>query len=216
VGAREAPRLSVSWGMRLARSPRFASVAFALRLAPLPLACGDDDGTDTGAESGPVASTSEDPSSSGADTIGTGVDTAGTTAAVDGTGSTSPASTDDGSTTGPVGDPAYPPPDAGSCPDGTLPVALPGAELCAPFCGGPDDACPAAGSGDATPRCTPFAGPGGSGDACDDVTPCPDGETCSGGACSEIAFYACQLLCDMGQTCPDDMACSGIATCGYS
>jgi hypothetical protein len=200
--------------MRLA-SPRLASSILAVLFAPL-LACGDDDGTSPMLETGlpmtdGTSSTGEASTSTSADTGSTG-----TTAAVDDTTATATAaSTDDGSTTGPLGDPAYPPPDGGTCPDDTLPVALPGAEICAPFCAGPDDPCPMPASGDAVPQCTPFAGEGGSGDACSDAIPCPDGELCSEKACVMIAFHACQLSCAMNETCPDDMQCSGIAVCGY-
>jgi hypothetical protein len=195
-------------------SRRFASLVLALVLASLPSACGDDGGNDTGAETVIATSTGEGSSSTGPAASSTGPDDSGTTTA-DGTGSTAAASSDDGSTTGPTGDPTYPPIDGGMCPGGTLPVMLPGAQLCAPFCGGPDDACPAAATGTAMPQCTAFAGMGGSGDPCDDVSPCPDGETCDDGACAEIAFHACQLGCGMGEICPDGMACSGIGTCGY-
>lgn len=202
--------------MRLVPSPRFDCLALTLLLVAPALACGDDGGNDTGAETSPVASTSEGTSSTGAatDTSSTGGDTS--SGSLDSTSTTAAASSsDDGSTTGATEDPAYPAPDAGTCPDGTLPVTLPGAEICAPFCGGPDDACPPAATGEALPLCTPFAGAGGSGTACDDATPCPDGETCSEGNCFEIAFFACQLSCAMDEACPDGMACSGIATCGY-
>lgn len=203
--------------MRLVPSPRFDSFALALLLASPGLACGDDGTTDTGAETNPVASTSEGTSSTGAatGTSSSGGDTS--SGSLDDTGSTTAAasSSSDGNTTGSAEDPTYPAPDAGACPDGTLPVTLPGAEICAPFCGGPDDVCPPAATGEALPQCTPFAGNGGSGDPCDDATPCPDGETCTEGACVTIAFFACQLSCAMDETCPDGMACSGIATCGY-
>lgn len=199
--------------MRLVPASRFDSLALALLLASPTLACGDDGGTEMGAETTPVASTSEGTSSTGA---ATSTSSGGTSSgSLDDTSTTAAASSsDDGNTTGPAGDPTYPAPDAGTCPDGTLPVMLPGATLCEPFCGGPDDACPPAATGDATPVCTPFAGDMGSGDACDDATPCSDGETCTDGACVEIAFYACQLSCDMDETCPDGMECTGVA-CGY-
>lgn len=203
--------------MRLAPSPRLDVFALALLLVSPMLACGDDGGTETGAETAPVASTSEGSSSTGAATGSSSSSGDPSSGSLDDTSTTAAASSssDDGNTTGPAEDPTYPAPDAGACPDGTLPVMLPGAEICAPFCGGPDDVCPPAATGDATPLCTPFAGQGGSGDACDDATPCPDGETCSEGACVEIAFYACQLSCVMDEACPDGMACSGFATCGY-
>jgi hypothetical protein len=205
--------------MRLVPSPPFASLALVLAIASLTAACGDDGSTDTGAETGPAASTSAGSSSTSTSTsAGSSSEGGSSTGAddLDSTGSTAAASSDDGTTTGgPAGDPSYHPPNGGSCPDGTLPVTLPGAQLCAPFCDGADDMCPAAATGDAPPECRPFAGMGGSGDACDDVTPCADDETCSGGSCADIAFFACQLLCTMGETCPDGMACSGIGTCGY-
>ncbi len=204
--------------MRFARSPRFAFLALTLVLASPALACGDDEGTDTGADTTPLPGTSEGSTSTGDASTSTGADasTSSTTASVDGTSSTTAAESSEGdSTTGSDEDAASPQPDGGACPDGFLPVSLPGAEICAPFCGGPDDACPVAATGDAAPQCTPFAGKGGSGDPCDDATTCPNGETCNDGACTAIAFHACQLFCAMGETCPDAMECSGIGTCGY-
>lgn len=195
---------------------RPASLALALLLAPL--ACGDDDGTDTGAETAPVTGTSEAGSTStGEPSTSTSTDasTSSSTGTLDDSSTTAAGSSSESSGGPPAGDPTYPLPDAGGCPDGTLEVALPNASICAPFCGGPDDVCPPAASGEASPACVPFAGPGGSGDPCDEVTQCSAGETCQDGTCSEVAFHACQLLCDMGQLCPDDMVCSGIATCGY-
>lgn len=205
--------------MRFLASLRLASLLPALVAASLPLACGDDDGTDdandTAAQTSTIGSTDDDSTSTGASSSSTGADTSSSTNA-DSTGSTAASSSsDDDSTTGPVGDPAYPPPDGGQCPDGYLPVALPGAEICAPFCGGPDDACPTPATGNPMPFCTPFAGAGGSGDPCEESRECPDGETCNDGACAEIAFFACQLFCGMGEACPDGMECSGISTCGY-
>lgn len=201
--------------MRLLPSLRLASVTLTLTLTLA--ACGDDDGSEGGAETTPETSTS--PTSSTAAEPDTGTSAAtddGTTATLDDTGTTAVASSEDGTTaTGPTGDPTYPPMEDGACPQGTLPVMLPGSQLCAPFCDGPGEACPPAASGDAVPTCVPFAGPGGSGAACDDAMPCPEGETCDDGACAEVAFFACQLLCGMGEACPDDMACSGIGTCGY-
>jgi hypothetical protein len=202
--------------MRRSPSPRLAALALLFPLASLTPACGDDDGpTDTGAETGPAASTSE---SSPGTTAASSSEDGSTTSAdgLDSTGSTAAASSeDDGTTTGPAGDPTYPPPDGGSCPQGTAPVVLPGAQLCAPFCGDEADQCPPAATGDAPAMCTPFAGRGGSGDPCDDSTACPDGETCDAGSCVAVAFFACQLRCGMGETCPDGMECSGIGTCGY-
>lgn len=205
--------------MRFVPSLRLGAVVLPLALASLIAACGDDGG-DTGAETTLGTTTAAADTSTG-EPDATGTSTAATTEGTttgtldESTGSTTAAATDDTTGGGPVGDPAYPPPVDGTCPQGTLPVTLPGAEICAPFCGGPDDACPAAATGNAMPQCLPFAGAGGSGAACDDVTPCPDGETCDGGQCAEIAFFACQLMCPAGETCPDDMACSGIGTCGY-
>lgn len=179
-------------------------------------ACGDDDG-ETGAST--TTETSTSPTSSTTTSADSGSTAAATTD--EPSTSTSPASSSDATaadstTGGPAGDPTYPPIDGGSCPAGTAPVMLPGSELCAPFCGSADDVCPMAASGDAPAECTPFAGAGGSGDPCDDVTPCPAGETCrQDGTCAEVAFWACQLLCGDGQTCPDGMGCSGIGTCGY-
>lgn len=197
--------------MRIA-SPRSSSLALILLLAPLVAACGDDSAGDTGVATGPVASTGAGSST----TADTSEGSTSTGAPEDSTGSTAAPTSDADSTTGSASDPTYPPPNAGVCPDGTVPVLLPGAELCAPFCAGETDPCPEAASGDAATRCTPFAGQGGSGDACDELTPCPAGETCSAeGSCSDVAFHACQLFCDMGQTCPEGMACSGIGTCGY-
>ena len=115
-----------------------------------------------------------------------------------------------------MGDPTYPIPTGGNCPDNTVNVTLPGAEVCAPFCNGEGDACPAAATGDATSTCTPFAQAGGSEDPCEDSSTCPMGEACSvEGTCVSVAFWACRLLCDAGETCPDTMTCAGGLSCGY-
>lgn len=194
-------------------SPRLRSLALPLAFATLLPACGDDDGTETGAsatasDTSPTSSTTDsDPSSTGATTTAA---SSGSTAA-DSTSADSSADT----TTGPAGDPTYPPIEDGTCPGGTVTVMLPGAELCAPFCGDAGDTCPMAATGDAPAECTPFVGKDGSGDACDEVTPCPKGEACDDGSCGTVAFWACQLRCDQDQTCPEGMECSGIGTCGY-
>ena len=84
------------------------------------------------------------------------------------------------------------------------------------MCTGADDACRMPATGDAVPQCTPFLGAGGSGDPCDAMTPCGAPEVCGPeGSCGEVAFWACQLACDAGQSCPDGMSCSGFGTCGY-
>ncbi|MCA9707245.1 MAG: hypothetical protein KDK70_15440 [Myxococcales bacterium] len=183
----------------------------ALACICLLLACGDDEGSDTAMVTGPVST--GDPTS----TTGTTSEDGSTSGSADGsTGGTTAGSSDGGSTTGAAEDPSYPMPDGGNCSGGTAPVMLPGAEICAPFCTGRADACPAAASGDAPPVCTPFLGNGGSGDPCDEMTPCAMGEACSPeGTCGDVAFWACQLACTDGETCPDGMICSGIGTCGY-
>jgi hypothetical protein len=197
--------------MRFVASLRIRSLAVSLALASLPAACGDDGGeTDSMAgisTTAPASSTGETDGSSTSAATGESTSTTGE--------STASTAADDTTGGGPMSDPTYPPIVDGSCPQGTLPVTLPGARLCAPFCGGVEDRCPAAVTGNAVPQCMPFAGQGGSGAQCDDVTPCPDGETCSAGACADVAFYACQLMCLAGEACPDAMACSGIGTCGY-
>lgn len=199
--------------MRRSISVQLRSASLALVVASS-AACGDDGGSG-GQETGPAASTSDGSTSTGEGSTSSSGE-GSTTAVVDGSTSTAGGATiGDDTTTGSAGDPAYPPIVGGGCPEGALPVALPGAELCAPFCAGPGDPCPTAQSGDASPECTPFAGQAGSGQACDAGTPCPDGETCNEGTCADVAFYACQLLCTMGEACPDAMVCSGIGTCGY-
>lgn len=198
-------------------SPALAIPALlALALASLAPACGDDEGetgaTTTTSTTPPTSSTTDDPD--GSTTAAPTTDAPTTTTTAD--PSTTAVDDTAASTTGPTGDPIYPPPDGGSCPNGTVPVVLPGASLCSPFCAAVDDPCPMAATGDAPAQCIPFAGMGGSGDPCDDVTPCPMGEACGDdGTCFTVAFWACQLLCDAGQICPDDMSCSGIGTCGY-
>ena len=194
-----------------------------LGLAVLP-ACGDD---------------SEGDSSGAVTTIGAGNDTSGG----GGSGDTNGSDGSDGSTGGgesgasssggadstsggadstsgdsggAVGDPMYPMPAGGMCPDDTVNVTLPGAEVCAPFCTGEGAACPAAATGNGTPICTPFAQRGGSEDPCDDSSTCPEDEACSvEGICVSVAFWACRLLCDQGEACPDGMMCAGALSCGY-
>lgn len=184
------------------------------------LACGGDDDSDSsgavttiGAGSnttGEATSGDDDDESSGGSTGEGGSSSTG--GAVD----TSSGGSSSGDSGGAMGDPTYPIPTAGNCPDNTVNVTLPGAEVCAPFCNGEGDACPAAASGDATPTCTPFAQAGGSEDPCDDSSTCPMGEACSvEGTCVSVAFWACRLLCDAGETCPDTMMCAGGLSCGY-
>lgn len=201
-------------GSRL-RLSSSAPTLLGLALASLAPACGDDEGetaaTTTTSTTPPTSSTTDDPDGS---TTATPTTDAATTTTTD--PSTTAVDDTAASTTGLTGDPTYPPPDAGTCPNGTVPVMLPGVSICAPFCASADDPCPMAATGDAPAQCIPFAGMGGSGDPCDDVTPCPRGEACDDdGTCFSVAFWACQLLCDAGQICPDDMSCSGIGTCGY-
>ncbi|MCX4246876.1 hypothetical protein [Paraliomyxa miuraensis] len=196
---------------------RFASLclrtlAIPLVVAPLS-ACGDDEG-ETGATTTTTTNSTASSSSTDADSGTTAVATTDEPGTSTDMASTT-AESADSTTGGPAGDPAYPPIDNGSCPSGTAPVLLPGAHVCAPFCGSADDMCPMAASGDAPAQCTPFAGMGGSGDPCDDMTPCAMNETCNEGTCADVAFWACQLVCADGQACPDGMQCSGVGTCGY-
>jgi hypothetical protein len=183
----------------------------------LVLACGGDDGGDDDGvvETGGTLSLSSTETSTSSDTSSGSLD--------DGTSSgsevsTTEATTDgaDESTTGGPEDPSYPQPDgAGSCPNGTAPILLPGASVCGPFCEGPDAPCPAGSSGDAMPVCTPFDEKGGSGTPCRTHDDCPDGEACDpDDTCVAVAFWACRLLCDAGQACSDGMTCAAGA-CGY-
>lgn len=178
------------------------------------LACGDDDGGDEGGVTGPAGSSG--PSASSTDTTAAGSSSGPADSSSSGVGPGSSGSSGEGSTTGTASDPVYPQPDGGACPGNTFPVTLPQSEICAPACTGRGDACPAAATGDAPAQCTPFLSNGGSGDPCDEVTPCGAGEACdAGGMCVEVAFWACQLVCAGGESCPDGMVCNGIQTCGY-
>jgi len=186
------------------------------------LACGGDDGSDS---SGAVTTIGAGSNTTGGSTSGeaessgdsTGEAESGGTSTGGADTSTGGADSSSGGSGGAMGDPTYPTPTAGECPDNTVNVTLPGAEVCAPFCTGEGDACPAAATGDATPVCTPFAQAGGSEDPCDDSSTCPMGEACSvEGTCVAVAFWACRLLCDQGETCPDTMMCAGALSCGYS
>lgn len=190
--------------------------AIASATCALVVACGgDDDANDDGvADTGTLTSSSSDASTS-SDTSSDGLDD---TSSSGGDTTTSEGSSDgaDESTTGDPEDPSYPPPnDAGACPDGTVPIELPGVSICGPFCAGPEAACPAPSSGDAEPTCTPFADEGGSGMPCRTHDECPDDEACApDGTCVAVAFWACRLLCDAGQSCGDGMTCAAGA-CGY-
>jgi hypothetical protein len=211
-----------SWhGLRTVRSRRIGgwSVRSAVASATwaLVVACGGDDDTndDGAAETGTTLTSSSNGASSSTDTSSGGLD--------DGSSSgnhttTSEESTEGAgeSTTGGPEDPSYPPPnDAGVCPNDTVPIELPGASVCGPFCAGADAACPAPSGGDAEPTCTPFADEGGSGTPCRTHDECPENEACApDGTCVAVAFWACRLLCDAGQTCSDGMTCAGDA-CGY-
>jgi hypothetical protein len=182
----------------------------------LVLACGGDDGGDDDGvvETGGTLSLSSTETSTSSDTssgsLDDGTSDDDTTTTAESTGGA------DESTTGAAEDPSYPQPDdAGSCPNGTAPILLPGASVCGPFCEGPDAPCPAGSSGDAMPVCTPFDEKGGSGTPCRTHDDCPDGEACDpDGTCVAVAFWACRLLCDAGQACSDGMTCAAGA-CGY-
>jgi hypothetical protein len=183
------------------------------------IACGDDGG-DTGTSVGTSAtagvSTGEDGSSTSS---GGSSDASSSSEAGSGSGSSDAGSSGGGSSSsgGPGGDPLYPPLQDGMCPGGEVPTMLPGGSVCAPFCDGEGAQCPAAATGDAVGTCTPFERDGGgSGDPCETHDMCPREEACGiEGTCIAVAFWACRLLCDGGQTCPDAMQCTSIGTCGY-
>lgn len=180
----------------------------------VPLACGDDGGGDEAATTG-AATTGATTSSTGAVE---GSSTAIATSGGASTGTTGEAASSSGavdSSGGPGGDPSYPEPQGGVCPDGAYPVTLPGASVCAPACAGADAACPAAASGDAEPTCTPFAQPGGSETPCTEHGDCTGGEACDpSGICVAVAFWGCRLVCSDGAMCPDGLTCATDA-CGY-
>ena len=196
----------VGWGGRR---------AVALATCVLVVACGGDDDDDDGG----VVETGSTSSSSSSDTLSSGTSSEGPGDVSTGADTTTSESSSDGadaSTTGGPEDPSYPQPsDAGACPNDTVPIQLPGASVCGPFCAGPDAACPAPSSGDAVPTCTPFADEGGSGTPCRTHDECPDEAACApDGTCVVVAFWACRLLCDAGQACSDGMTCAAGA-CGY-
>jgi hypothetical protein len=193
---------------------RFSS---AIAAATGVVACGgDDEADDDGAveSDGTLESTGTDDSSSDTSSDGEGSSSGADTT----TSAESDESTDgaDASTTGVPEDPSYPAPDgSGACPNETAPIQFPGASVCAPFCAGADAACPPAASGDAVPTCTPFADEGGSGTPCRTHDECPGEEACDpAGTCVAVAFWACRLVCDAGETCSDGMTCAAGA-CGY-
>jgi hypothetical protein len=168
---------------------------------------GNDDGSGSaGDESTTTAATSEGSSSEGEGSSSSG-DPGETTVSLD----------DTAGTTGEPADPEYPAPDGtGMCPEGTADLDLAGATACAPFCAGADAPCPTAATGSATPECTPFEMPGGSGDPCETHDECSGEEACGvNGTCVAVAFWGCRLLCDAGELCPDAMICSGVGACGY-
>jgi hypothetical protein len=157
-------------------------------------------GTDPGSSSGEPDPSSSESSSESSTAPGT---------------TTDPTDADSSSTGDAPSDPSYPRPDGGTCPDDTVPIALPGANVCGPFCAGADAACPDPSSGDATPVCTPFADEGGSGTPCVDHGDCDGGEACGADdTCVAVAFWACRLECAGGETCSDGMTCTQDA-CGY-
>lgn len=189
------------------------TILAALCIVTTTPACGGDDGGDTGAPG--TTSTVGDPSSS--TDPGSSSGTPGTSSG-ESTGaesSTDPTAADSSSTGAAPTDPSYPPQDAGACPNDTVPIALPGGSLCGPFCAGADAPCPEPSSGDATPVCTPFADDGGSGTPCTGHDDCDGAEACAPeGTCVAVAFWACRLECDAGQTCSDGMICAQDA-CAY-
>ena len=176
------------------------------------VACGgDDDGDTQGTASTTLTTASESSSSTDASTstIGSSSEESSTAIA---DSSSSEASSSSG---GAPEDPEYPPPDGTACPPDFAPIELPGGSVCAPFCAGPDAPCPAPSSGDATPVCTPFEGKGGSGLPCTTHDECTEAEACGVmDTCVAVAFWACRLECDAGQTCSEGMTCAGDA-CAY-
>ncbi|MEM6989742.1 MAG: hypothetical protein AAF721_04575 [Myxococcota bacterium] len=193
-------------------------IGSVLATAPL-AACGDDGGSDPVASTASMTLTSSesgDESSTGAAAESSSDGTPGTTSGTTTDAADSTSDTAAPTTGGAVEDPVYPRPVGMMCDGGQAPLTLPGGSVCAPFCTGEADACPAGGSGDATPSCTPFEEPGGSGMACRDSSTCPGDEACGfEGTCVTVAFWACRLLCDGGETCPDGMTCTAIGSCGY-
>lgn len=188
-------------------------------------ACGDDSddpsmltatgisqtgGADSSGDTGDATVATDDDDS-------TGDPAADSTSAADDMGSESSGATTTGETTGGVvGDPEYPQPQDMNCAGGLAPLTLPGGSVCAPFCTGEGDACPSAATGDAMASCTPFEERGGSGTPCRDSDGCLGDEACGlDGTCIAVAFWACRLLCDAGQTCPDSMSCGAIGSCAY-
>jgi hypothetical protein len=187
-------------------------------LLTLCVACGGDDGGGSGSLSAGGSGGSADSgesSDAGASSESSGGTSSGSsegssTAAVDGS-----SSDDAAGSTGAPGDPSYPEPGTAGCRDGAV-LDLQGVAVCAPFCPGPGGACPAPGSGDATPVCTPFEMEGGSGTACRDDGDCSGDEACGvGGTCIAVAFWGCRLSCAAGETCPDAMTCAAPGSCGY-
>jgi hypothetical protein len=187
----------------------------AIASATQVVACGgDDEADDDGAmeSEGTIESSSTDDSSSDVSS-GDGSSSGGDTTTSDASESSGGA---DESTTGAPEDPSYPAPDdGGACPNETAPIQFPGASVCAPFCAGADAACPPGVSGDAVPTCTPFADEVGSGTPCRTHDDCRGEEACDPtGTCVAVAFWACRLVCDAGETCSDGMTCAAGA-CGY-
>lgn len=183
------------------------------------IACGGDDGSDSGATTPTTDATAvSDPATSATtdSTTDAGTSTAETSSAGGSSTDAESSSTAAADSTGGVaGDPSYPAPDGGVCPDQTAPITLPGGSVCAPFCAGADAPCPAPASGDATPECTPFADEGGSGTPCTDHGDCSGGEACGAdGVCVAVAFWGCRLQCEGKTTCSDGMTCAGGA-CAY-
>jgi hypothetical protein len=181
----------------------------------MPFACGGDDveeGTTPTSVGAPATATT-----GGDDTTGTtdsSTSLGGTSTSADTTTGPDESDTSEGGT-GDPSDPSYPPVGGdGTCPDGAS-LMLPGASVCAPFCAGPDAACPDAATGTATATCTPFEMDGGSGTPCRAHEDCPDAEACSvADTCIAVAFWGCRLLCDAAE-CPDAMICSSVGACGY-
>lgn len=188
----------------------------------------DDDTSSTSAGTGS--------STAATSTVATATSTAATTSETTGATTTDGTSTDaattdatttdaatTGSTTGPVGDPNYPPSDdTRTCPDGFAFAGfddeeVPGA-VCLPECPPDRGDCPAASTGDAIPVCA--VNPTSTGTPCRDDDGCADpGESCrsngaGGMACGGDATH-CVLTCFDGETCPDGMVCSMPGACQY-
>ena len=181
-------------------------------------------GTSTGMTSVTTGATTDETATTMNATTGGSTDgldtTAGSTDGEDTTaGDTGNSSGDVDTTTGGVGDPNWPAPDAKNvCPADFVAASFTmDGVVCSPECGAMSK-CPKAETGTAQPACV--FNPDSSGEECMKMgDKCPNMDECvmtgGGGMACLAPSDHCVLLCDGNKTCPDGMECFGKQICQF-